>query len=371
VGGSGRWLWELYRRLRREDILIFAGEVAGGAEFDCAHDVRVRRLPLSLANWGMLKPAAARAYLGLAGEVIRTIREESVKAVHCGRCLPEGMIAALARWRTGVPFVCYAHGEELTYGRQSRELAVLMRFVFARARAVIGNSRNTLRMLAEEWRVPAPKLVLMHPGVDSSRFHPAVRDASVRRRLGWGDRPVVLTVGRLQERKGHDAVLRSLPEIRSKVPNVLYAIVGDGERRGPLLELAAREDVLNHVVFHGELDDEETLECYQQCDLFVLPNRRVGHDIEGFGMVLVEAQSCGKPVVAGSSGGTAETMQAPETGLLLDCENPRAIAATFIDLLRDPERCARMGHAARAWAVDQFDWSALSHRAGELFAALR
>ena len=100
------------------------------------------------------------------------------------------------------------------------------------------------------------------------------------------------------------------------------------------------------------------MECYQQCDLFVLPNRQVGQDIEGFGMVLLEAQACGKPVIAGASGGTAETMQPGETGYVVPCDQPDELAAMVAELLLDPDRRTRMGEAARSWVVEQFDWDA-------------
>jgi glycosyltransferase involved in cell wall biosynthesis len=131
----------------------------------------------------------------------------------------------------------------------------------------------------------------------------------------------------------------------------------------------AREGLSDHVQFLGEIDDERMVQCYQQCDLFVLPNREVDRDIEGFGIVLLEAQACGKPVVAGTSGGTAETMQIPETGLVIPCEGPEVLASTVIELLADPVRRARMGEAARTWVVRHFDWSSLSCQAEALFEA--
>src|SRR5438067_96216 len=129
------------------------------------------------------------------------------------------------------------------------------------------------------------------------------------------------------------------------VPDVLCAIVGDGDERQVLRDLAAAEGQGDRVQFLGELDDEATIGCYQQCDLFLLPNRQVGQDIEGFGMVLLEAQACGKPVIAGASGGTAETMSIPETGTVIDCTTPDRLAEVVTDWLRDPARRERMGRA--------------------------
>src|SRR5262249_48559938 len=147
----------------------------------------------------------------------------------------------------------------------------------------------------------------------------------------------------------------------------LYAIVGDGEDRTYLEDLVDKTGQRGHVKFLGELSDDELVRCYQQCDLFVLANRQVGKDFEGFGMVLLEAQACGKPVVAGASGGTAETMHVPDTGIVVPCEEPDALAALLTDLLVDRKRRERMGWAARQWAVGHFDWAALSREAAQLF----
>jgi phosphatidylinositol alpha-1,6-mannosyltransferase len=207
----------------------------------------------------------------------------------------------------------------------------------------------------------------MHPGVDVERFVPSEADEDVRATLGWRNRKVILTVGRLQKRKGHDMLIRALPEVRRAFPDVLYSIVGDGDEHDSLRQLVAELGLSEFVQFRGETSDEELIRCYQQCDLFVLPNRDVNGDFEGFGMVLLEAQACGKPVVAGASGGTAETMSIPETGHVVLCDRPDELAELVTRLLADEPLRATMGEAARAWAVERFSWESLSRQAHELF----
>jgi phosphatidylinositol alpha-1,6-mannosyltransferase len=230
-------------------------------------------------------------------------------------------------------------------------------------------SKNTGRILMEDWGITAENIRLLYPGVDTARFTPAAREQGVRTQLGWGERPVVLTVARLQKRKGHDQMILALSAVRRAVPDVLYAIVGDGEERRSLEELVAREGLDGHVQFMGEigLEDDRLVHCYQQCDLFVLPNREVDGDFEGFGMVLLEAQACGKAVVGGASGGTAETMRIPETGRIVSCDGPYELATVVVKLLRDFDLRARMGQAARRWVIDHFDWAVLSREAKQWF----
>jgi phosphatidylinositol alpha-1,6-mannosyltransferase len=294
-------------------------------------------------------------------------RAEGIGRVHCGKCLPEGFLAWMLKHRSGLPYLCYVHGEELNLAATSRELAWLTRRALRGAEMVIANSCNTERLLERGWGVPAERVRVLNPGVDADYFVPAPRDATRRARLGWGDRPVVLTVGRLQKRKGHDVMIRALAEVRRSLPDVLYAIVGDGEERAALEHLVDAEGVRGHVKFQGELDDAGLRACYQQCDLFVLPNRQVGQDIEGFGMVLVEAQACGRPVIGGASGGTAETMRVAETGFVVPCDTPDQLAAAVKGLLSDAPRRARMGEAGRVWAENQFDWKRLAQQAATIF----
>src|SRR5206468_5085256 len=119
--------------------------------------------------------------------------------------------------------------------------------------------------------------------------------------------------------------------------------------------------------FLGEPNDETLIHCYQQCDLFALPNRQVGVDIEGFGMVLLEAQACGRPVVAGASGGTAETMRVPDTGRIVNCDSPQPLAEVLTELLLQPDLRQRMGVAGRTCVVEHFDWASLTRQAEQIF----
>jgi len=204
---------------------------------------------------------------------------------------------------------------------------------------------------------------VVHPGVDTRRFVPSRPDPEVRHRLGWGRRSVVLTVGRLQRRKGQDQMIRAIGQVAERVPDVLYAVVGAGEDDGYLRQLARACGVADRVQFLGQLTDERLIDCYQQCDVFALPNRQDGTDIEGFGMVLLEAQACGRPVIAGDSGGTADALDVPAAGILVQADRPEPLADSVTDLLLDPERRACMGRAARAWVVAHFDWASVGQQA--------
>jgi phosphatidylinositol alpha-1,6-mannosyltransferase len=367
TGGSGRWFWEIYRRLPRSEIMVAAGEDPRQKQFYSSHDLRLTRLPLSFSTWGIASASGLRQYVGLARRLRRLIKDNHIQQLHCGKCLPEGFLAWLLKRFCGIPYVVYVHGEEMNLATTSRELSWMTRRVLWGADYVIANSRNSCRILREGWELPEQRIRLLHPGVDTEWFQPAPYSDVARAKLGWGKRPVILTVGRLQKRKGQDHLILALKQIKLAVPDILYVIMGDGEERANLDKLVASENLQEHVQFLGEADDVKLLQAYQQCDLFVLPNRQVGNDIEGFGMVLLEAQACGKAVLAGASGGTAETMRIPQTGRVVCCDDPPVLANAIVELMGDREGLNEMGQAAREWVEDKFDWKVMAEEAQRLF----
>ncbi|MCS6866298.1 MAG: glycosyltransferase family 4 protein [Gemmataceae bacterium] len=371
VGGTGRWFWEIYRRWPRSEFAIAAGEHPQAAEFDTTHDLRVFRFPLAMTSRGIRSWSNMRHYLRLARGIRQLVRPQGVHLLHAARPLPEGLISLLVKWQTGIPYCCNTQGEDINIATTSRELRWLTHRVLRGASAIIPCSQFTRELLRNEWNVPTEKIRLLYPGVDCDFFQPAPRNDEVREQLGWRGRLVILTVGRLQRRKGHDVMIEAIARLRERFPTILYAIAGDGEERERLTTLVSQWHLAAQVQLLGTLDDTALLRCYQQCDLFALPNRAVGKDVEGFGMVLLEAQACGRPVLAGASGGTAETLRHGETGVCVPCERADNLAASVAELLTDPDRLERMGRAGRSWVEKHFHWPSRAAEAYELFTSLR
>jgi phosphatidylinositol alpha-1,6-mannosyltransferase len=359
----------MYRRLPKDHYTIAAGEHAEQESFDAGHALDLVRLPLAMEQWSLTSWHGLQGYGRAILAVRRLIRKRRIRMVHCGRCLPEGVMALALKVSMRVPYVCYVHGEDIGTALNSREYALLARRALRGASCCIANSRNSAQLLRDLWQIRPERVRVLNPGVDTNYFVPARRDLQTRRRLGWEGRHVVLTVGRLQQRKGHDMLIRALPAILKQIPGCHYAIVGEGEggEQDSLFRLARECGVESNVQFLGNIDDATLLRCYQQCDLVALPNREINGDIEGFGMVLVEAQACGKPVVAGRSGGTAETMRDGLTGKLVACESPEPLAEMIVRLLESDALRESMGLRARDWVVEQFDWDKIATQARELF----
>ena len=366
-GGSGRWFWETYRRFPSKDVRICAGAHAGDKEFDREHNVDISRVNLTLPQWGLKSLQGLWGYGRIFLLLRKRIKADAVREIHAGRCLPEGWVAWMLNRAMGINYTVYVHGEDVQSAAQSRELTWMVNRVFSRAERVVANSQNSKRILVGDWNLDARLVSVLNPGVDVRRFVPAQSNHRVRESLGWGNRKVVLTVGRLQKRKGHDRMIEAIREIKSDFPNILYSIVGGGEELESLEQLVMANSLDDFVQFRGESDDGELVHCYQQCDIFVLPNREVDGDIEGFGMVLLEAQACGKAVIAGDSGATAETMRIPETGCIVDCETSGPLANALREFLLDEELCERMGAAGREWTENQFSCDSLADQAWRLF----
>jgi phosphatidyl-myo-inositol dimannoside synthase len=248
----------------------------------------------------------------------------------------------------------------------SRELSALTKAVYRCSAAAIANSENTASILAR-LGVPGEKIHVVYPAVDAERFHPGIDGRHVRARYGSSEDVLLLSVGRLQRRKGHDIAIRAIAALREDMPQLRYVIAGDGDERDRLERLAASLGVTDRVFFAGVVPDEELPAYYAASDIFLLPNRIDDGDIEGFGIVFLEAAATGRPVIGGDTGGVPEAVERDVTGLLVDGSSVAEVASAVRRLAASPEVRAGMGLVGRARAVRAFSW----HRAASAVAELQ
>lgn len=369
VGGSGKWFYEVFRRMAPDQYRVITKDcLASGSEIDKNCHGNIKRIPFALAETGGFSLKGMATYRKITQDVLGQLpdrKKGSSEVIVAGRMVPEGWIAAGVARRRGARFVCFAHGEEINKDHHSsvgvmssRQHRWMGAYVARCVDHWIANSRNTSEILRQQWNIPANKITVIHPGVDTDFFHPADRDEAFRARMGWQGRFVLLTVGRLQKRKGHDHLILALPELLKRHRELVYVIIGDGKERETLQNLVNRLSLQGSVMFLEQADDDLVRQCYQQADLFVLPNRSIGTDIEGFGMVLVEAGACGIPVCAGKSGGTSETMIDGKTGFLLDCSSPETLERELSKVLIRPD-LRSIGSVAADYCRTTFGWPRL------------
>ena len=285
-----------------------------------------------------------------------------------GAAFPLGLMGPQLRRRTGVPYVAFTHGLEVTSARLPGGAAVLGR-IGRDASAITFVSRWCQDLLQPGFG-PGPRYSLLPPAVDPSDFHPGVDGTEVRRRHEVGDDPVVVCVSRMVERKGQDQLIRALPGLRRRVPGARLLLVGDGPFRDDLVELARAVGVDRHVAFAGQVSDDELPAHYAAGDVFAMPcrERRGGLEVEAFGIVFIQAQAVGRPVVAGAIGGVPDALRDGTTGLLVDGTSVEAVTDALVAVLGDPERATRMGAEASRFVASGFTWDRRTEQLRELLA---
>lgn len=358
-GGTAVWFDEVYRRLGGKATDVVTAAVPGGAEHDDTHPARIHRLDLQRVSW--LRPESLLMYLRLFGRTLRLALTRRYTAIHAGRALPEGLVALVVGRLTGHSVLVYVHGEELTSWGNGMKYRV-MRFVLRHSDRLIANSRYTRETLCR-MDIPPARIALINPGVALERFQPGLDWQSLRTAHPWlGRRPCLLSVGRLSRRKGFDMSVRAVAWLRAAGTEVDYVIVGKGEDDHYLQELARELGVSDRVHLLGAVSEVDLPRWYNACELFLMPNREITGDTEGFGMVFLEAAACGKPAIAGRAGGTEDAVLDGETGLRVDAREERELAAAVAGLLEDSERRQALGDAALARARRDYGWASVAAR---------
>lgn len=346
IGGISTMMAEICRELGEHRVAVLTG-VKGRSD-----DARLAGIRLYRMN-AELPPANLRllASLGLALARVRP-------AVLQYATLEDAYLAYWTHKVLRMPHVMYAHGNEiLAAGRSpwNKPRAALLA-----SSCVVANSRYTEGLL-RNLGLHAHQIRVVHPGCDLARFRPSQTTQEERMRLSGG-RPLarlLLTVGNLVERKGHDTVLHALSLLAKQGQDVVYLIVGDGPNRAALEQLAASLGMADRVVFLGRVNTSDLPLLYSAADIFIMVSReRLEHcDVEGFGIVFIEAAACGVPSIGGRSGGVSDAVVDGVTGLLVDPLDAAEVARSIDVLLANRDLARRLGDAARHRAVSQFSWS--------------
>lgn len=344
VGGVQQYVGNLVKRLPAERVAVLASSWPGWREHDRDEPYPVHRWPATV-----LLPSD-----DLARRTFDLVRAHDADLVLFGHGFPLPMMAPRLL-EAGVPSVILTHGAELWFARMPGTSDAMARS-FGAARAITGVSDYVARSL-RSLIPPTVPFTLLPPAVDPDRFGAHADGAAVRSRHGLVERPVVVCVSRLVPRKGQDTLIRAMPMVKRLVPDAALLLVGDGPDRARLESLAA-EAATGSVVFAGEVPDAELPAHYAAADVFAMPcrSRFAGLEVEGFGIVFLEAAASSRAVIAGRSGGAAEAMVDDQTGGLVEGREPKAVALAIAHLLLDAPLRERMGAAGRARVERDFTW---------------
>jgi phosphatidyl-myo-inositol dimannoside synthase len=362
-GGIQSYLHELVGHLvgaGTHELTVYAPKWKGSDDFDAEASVAgysVVRHPGTL-----MLPVPS-----VSNRMRRLIELNDIDTVWFGAAAPLALMAPVARDAGAGRVIASTHGHEVGWSMLPLARTALRR-IGTGTDVVTFVSRYTRGRFASAFGADAA-LEHLPPGVDTDRFAPdEVARAELRARYRLGERPVVVCVSRLVPRKGQDMLIRALPSIRQRIHGAALVIVGGGPYRSTLRRLAHSFGVAEHVVFTEGVPGDELPAHHAMADVFAMPcrTRGAGLDVEGFGIVYLEASATGVPVIAGRSGGAPETVLDGETGVVVDGWDVGAIAASVGDLLADPDRAARMGAAGRRWVVDNWQWRTQAARLAEL-----
>lgn len=356
-GGIQNYLNSLATRLPADDLVVYAPswEASSGShgEFDAAAPFEVVRHPTSLM---LPTPDVLR-------RAKQIMRARDCEAVWFGAAAPLALLGQPLRASGARRVIASTHGHEVGWSMLPAARQALRR---------IGDTTDVLTYVSKYTRTrfaaafgPMAGLEMLPSGVDTELFKPdAGAREEIRRRHGLGDRPTVVCVSRLVPRKGQDMLIRTLPELRKRIPDVVLLLVGGGPYRKHLTQLVSDFGVEDNVVITGSVPWQELPAHYVAGDVFAMPARTRGRglDVEALGIVYLEASASGLPVVGGNSGGAPEAVLDEVTGHVVDGRDVDQLRETLAALLADPVRARRMGEAGREWVGKHWRWDVMAER---------
>jgi phosphatidyl-myo-inositol dimannoside synthase len=266
-------------------------------------------------------------------------------------------LAGIVHDITRMPFVAMGHAMEFNVQRRWQQWVT--RRSYDRAAGIICVSHFTWSHM-EARGIKPPRGCVIHNGADENRFKvlPVSEVRAFREAHGFGDAPLLVTVGSVHERKGQEVVIRALPRVLEKIPNAQYAVVGVPYRAEAFGKTARELGVADHVHFLGAVPAHDVVRALNAADVFVMASQHTSAgDFEGYGIAVVEAALCGTPAVVSESSGVTEAVEPGETGLVARLSDPASTADRIIELLADRPELAAMADRARTRALQEKTWA--------------
>ena len=361
AGGIETFVIGLIERLPRARVIVYTSAQDNSEQYDRRwfedYGVEVVRDKAKI-----LLPTPGVAYC-----VKAIVRERKITTVFFGAAAPLGLLSRTLRKAGVKEIVALTHGHEVWWSKV---------WPFTIAMKSISRHVNHLTYLGEYTRSAiaasvtkeaAAGMVKIAPGIDTDHFSP--QDATqLRSELGLIEKKVIVSVGRLVHRKGQDVLIEAMPGILREVPEAHILMIGEGPYRSYLENRVKALGLHERITFIGRIQYADLPKYICVGDLFVMPSRSrlAGLEVEGLGIVYLEASACGLPVIAGNSGGAPDAVLEGETGLVVDGTSKTEVAAAVVELLSDPDRSKAMGIRGRQWIIQEWRWEIWSSRFAQL-----
>ena len=363
AGGIETFVHGLIERLPRGSVVVYTSAQPDSEKFDAKW----------LTDFGVEVVRDRSKILLPTPRVIKAcqklVKSRKLTRVAFGAAAPLGIMARAMRSAGAEKIVALTHGHEVWWAKVP-PFSFAIKFMSQSIDAITYLGDYTRSEISKAIsKSDVNKLVQIAPGIDVDHFVPT-DSSELRAQLGLTDKSVIISVGRLVHRKGQDKLISALPAIRSAVPNVHLVLVGVGPHQNYLENLVAKLNLTDCVTFIGRINYSELPKYICVGDIFAMPSRSrfFGLEVEGLGIVYLEASACGLPVVGGKSGGAPDAVLVGETGVVVDGTDTSEIASACIDLLNNPELCALMGATGRAWIIENWRWEIWATRYAELLA---
>jgi phosphatidylinositol alpha-1,6-mannosyltransferase len=299
----------------------------------------------------------------------RLVREEKFTAIFFGAAAPLGLLAHGLRRAGAVRLVALTHGHEVWWAKVW-PFKFLLRRIGSGLDAMTYLGGYTKGEIAKALkRKDQESLVHIAPGIDTVHFSPQGDLSELRKKLELHGKRLIVSVGRLVHRKGQDTLVEALPQIIEEFPDAHLLFIGVGPHLQYIHKRAIELGVLSHISFAGRVPYDEIPQFIGLGEIFAMPSRSrlAGLEVEGLGIVYLEASACGLPVVGGKSGGAPDALLEGETGFAVDGRNSADVAEAILRLLRDPEMGLQMGKRGREWIIENWEWKRWSREFNALF----
>ena len=362
AGGIETFVVGLIQRMPKNSVIVYTASQAGSAAFD-AMWLRDYGVEVIRDSSKVLLPS-----FRVGRNVRKLVRERNIKSAFFGAAAPLALLAPGLRAAGVRRIVALTHGHEVWWSR-------LWPFTIAIAR--IGRAVDALTFLGDFTSGEiskaldsdsAAKLVRIAPGIDTEHFTPRSDAKGLRESLGLGNKRVIVSVGRLVHRKGQDVLIESMPEIIKSIEDVHLLLIGEGPYKKELEKRIKNLGLANRVTFVGRVQYADLPRYICVGDVFAMPSRSrlAGLEVEGLGIVYLEASACGLPVIGGVSGGAPDAVLQGETGFSVDGRIAHEVAQALVRVLADKELAQRLGARGRQWVIEQWQWQIWSERFNQL-----
>jgi phosphatidylinositol alpha-1,6-mannosyltransferase len=362
LGGVATYYYNICKNLPPNSIVVVAPYQVGCEKFDSQQSFPIiRRKELTaltkVSKNKLVGLANSIRWISFYSQLAKIIKQHDIEILQVGQILPLGTLALMHHKKTDLPYLVYSHGLDITSPQAYPRKKTLLKNIIKKAEYLVANSYFTkdelIKLGAQDHQV-----TVIYPcaGVEVRDISQA-EVSNIIKKNELQNKKILLSVGRLVERKGFDMVIKSLKKIIPKVPDIAYVIVGDGPDKKRLEMITALEHMGEYVHFAGAVSDIDLSAYYSSCEALIMPSRRLKNgDVEGFGIVYLDANSYGKPAIGGRSGGAPEAISHGETGLLVDPTDIQSIADAVIRLLTDEPYANRLGLQGMNRVSTHFEW---------------